>query len=65
MKFIQGTDRHQLTLFPTCLEDSVDTDAEVRLIDLFVDSLDINPMGLKWILYIQTIYQRQTCLPSG
>jgi transposase len=50
MKFIQGTDRHQLTLFPACLEDSVDTDAEVRLIDLFVDSLDINPMGLKWIL---------------
>jgi hypothetical protein len=31
-------------------EDSVDAEAEVRLIDLFVDSLDINPMGLKWIL---------------
>ena len=47
MKFIQGTDRHQLTLFPTCLEDSVDAEAEVRLIDLFVDSLDITSYGFK------------------
>lgn len=45
MKFIQGKDRKQLTLFPTCLDDSLDADNKVRLIDLFVDSLDLKPFG--------------------
>ena len=45
MKFIQGQDRKQLALFPTCLDDSLDADNEVRLIDLFVDSLDLKSFG--------------------
>jgi len=45
MKFIQGKDRKQLALFPTCLDDSLDADNETRLIDLFVDSLDLNSYG--------------------
>jgi transposase len=45
MKFIQGIDRKQLALFPTCLDDSLDADNEVRLIDPFVDSLDLKSFG--------------------
>ena len=45
MKFIQGQDRFQTSLFPVSLDSSIDQDNEIRLIDLFVDSLDLNPMG--------------------
>lgn len=47
MKFIQGTDRTQLALFPTCLDDSLENDNETRLIDLFVSSLDLTAFGFK------------------
>ena len=45
MKFIQGQDRFQTSIFPVSLDSSIDQDNEIRLIDLFVDSLDLNPMG--------------------
>jgi transposase len=41
MKFIQGTDRNQASIFPITLEQSIDEDNEVRFIDLFVDSLSM------------------------
>jgi transposase len=47
MKFITGTDRHQISLFPVSLEESIDPDNEVRLIDLFVDSLNLTEYGFK------------------
>jgi transposase len=47
MKFIHGTDRTQLALFPTCLDDSLDFDNETRLIDLFVNSLDLKSLGFE------------------
>ena len=47
MKFIQGHDRTQTHLFPISLDQSIDTDNEVRLIDLFVDSLPIADFGFK------------------
>lgn len=47
MKFIQGTDRTQLALFPTCLDDSLEFDNETRLIDLFVNSLDLTSLGFE------------------
>lgn len=45
MKFIQGQDRFQTSLFPVSLDTSIDQDNEVRLIDMFVDSLDLKPLG--------------------
>lgn len=45
MKFIQGQDRSQTCLFPISLDASVDQDNEVRLIDLFVESLDLMTLG--------------------
>jgi transposase len=40
-RFVEGTDRHQSTLFPECLEDWICEDNPVRVIDVFVDELDL------------------------
>ena len=41
MQFIQGNNRTQSVLFPESLDQIVDQDNEVRIIDLFVDSINI------------------------
>ena len=40
-RFVGGTDRGQSTLFPECLEDWICEDNPVRVIDVFVDELDL------------------------
>jgi transposase len=40
-RFIEGADREQSTLFPECLEDWICEDNPVRVIDVFVDELDL------------------------
>ena len=47
MKFIQGQSRAQINLFPVSLDQSIDPDNEVRMIDLFVDSLSIKDYGFR------------------
>jgi transposase len=47
MKFIQGHNRNQIHLFPVSLDQSIDPDNEVRIIDLFVDSLSIKDYGFR------------------
>jgi transposase len=47
MKFIQGSDRNQTHLFPVSLEHAIDEENEVRIIDLFVDSLKLADYGFK------------------
>jgi transposase len=47
MKFIQGHNRTQINLFPVSLEQSINPDNEVRIIDLFVDSLSIKDYGFR------------------
>jgi transposase len=44
-RFIEGASRDQVTLFPECLEDWVDEDNPVRVIDVFVDELDLGALG--------------------
>jgi len=46
MKFIKGQNRTQSFLFPVSLEQSIDQDNEVRVIDLFVESLSLKEYGL-------------------
>jgi transposase len=48
-RFIQGTDRGQNTLFPECLEDWIDEDNPVRVIDVFVDELDLAELGFSGV----------------
>ncbi len=45
--FIEGTDRHQATLFPERLDDFVAEDSAVRVIDVFIDDLDLSGLGFK------------------
>ena len=45
--FIKGEDRHQATLFPERLDDYVAEDSPVRVIDVFIDDLDISGLGFK------------------
>ena len=40
-RFVEGADRGQRTLFPECLEDWICEDNPVRVIDLFVEELDL------------------------
>jgi transposase len=44
-RFIEGTDRGQSPLFPECLEDWIDGNNPVRVIDVFVDELDLGTLG--------------------
>ena len=47
MKYIQGTDRNQLSILPECIEDYIDEDNQVRVIDAFVNSLDMEKLGFE------------------
>jgi transposase len=45
MKFIQGQNRTQTLLFPISIDKAIATDSEVRLIDLFVEKLNLGELG--------------------
>lgn len=45
--FIKGADRNQATLFPESLDDYVAEESPVRVIDVFVDELDLGLLGFK------------------
>ena len=40
-RFIQGQDRNQSTLFPASLDAYIDEDNAVRVVDAYVDELDL------------------------
>ncbi len=42
-----GKDRNQVSIFPISLDESIHKDHEVRIIDLFVDSLELLEMGFR------------------
>jgi transposase len=48
-RFIEGTDRAQSTLFPEYLEDWIDEDNPVRVIDIFVEELDLGELGFSGV----------------
>jgi transposase len=47
MKFIQGNNRNQTSLFPITLDEAISSDNQTRIIDLFVDSLKLEDYGFK------------------
>jgi len=47
MRFIQGQNRTQINLFPVSLDQSIETGNEVRIIDLFVESLTLKDYGFR------------------
>ncbi len=44
-RFVEGEDRSQSTLFPERLDDYIAEDNPVRVIDVFVDELDLGDLG--------------------
>ena len=45
--FIEGENRQQSTLFPERVDDYVAEDSSVRVIDVFIDGLDISGLGFR------------------
>ncbi len=46
-EFIQGESRTQATLFPERLDDYIAQDSSIRVIDVFIDDLEISAPGFK------------------
>jgi len=46
-RFVQGADRRQPTLLPDCLDDYVAEENAVRVVDVFVDELDLRALGFE------------------
>ena len=45
MSHVRGQSRHQATLFPEALDDLIPADHPVRVVDAFVDGLDLAALG--------------------
>ena len=70
MQFIQGQNRDQMVLITDCLDLLIEQNNEIRVIDLFVDSLDLKdftfyvknrtkgPPGLSPQRPLKTLYLR-------
>ncbi len=54
--FIEGEDRTQATLFPERIDDYIAEDNAVRVIDVFIDGLDLSGLGFKVRIYGCNLY---------
>ncbi len=50
MPHIQGADRHETLLFPPSLDEYIAADNPVRVIDAFVDQLDLQTLGFRRVV---------------
>ena len=48
-RFVEQADRGQWTLLPECLDDFIDESNPVRVIDVFVDALDLAEMSFEGV----------------
>src|SRR5450755_1016898 len=46
-RFIEGEDRSQVTLLPECLDDYIAEDNPVRVVDAYVEELDLHELGFE------------------
>ena len=53
-RFVEGEDRSQDVLFPERLEDWISEDNPVRVVDAFVDELDLRALGFERAMAAQT-----------
>lgn len=44
-RFVEGDDRHQSSFLPPCLEDYVDEENPARVMEAFVEALDLSELG--------------------
>ena len=48
-RFIEGENRQRATFFPESLDDFVAEENPVRVVDVFVDKLDLSGLGFKTV----------------
>jgi transposase len=48
-RFVEGADRSQVTLLPECLDDYIAEDNPVRVVDAFVEELDLQALGFEGV----------------
>ena len=53
-RFIEGQDRHQVTLLPESLDDFIAEDNAVRAVDEFVNELDLAKLGVEGVQAAET-----------
>jgi transposase len=46
-RYVEGENRFQSTLFPESLDDYIAEDNPVRVVDVFVDELDLKTLGFE------------------
>src|SRR6266853_2497090 len=49
-RFVEGCDRRQIALLPACLDDYVTEDNAVRVVDAFIDELDLAALGFAGVV---------------
>ena len=49
-RFVEGQNRSQLILLPDCLDDYVGEDNPVRIVDAFIDELDLAVLGFAGVV---------------
>ena len=49
-RFVEGMDRRQVTLLPPCLDDYVTEENPVRVVEVFVDELDLGALGFAGVV---------------
>lgn len=53
-RFVEGQGRHQATLLPECLDDFIAEDNPVRVVDAYVDQLDLGSLGFAGVMPVET-----------
>ncbi|UZO95013.1 Transposase (plasmid) [Roseomonas mucosa] len=49
-RFVEGADRRQVTLLPPCLDDYVAEENPVRVVEVFVNELDLGALGFAGVV---------------
>lgn len=45
LRYVEASDRDQVTLLPECLDDYIAEDNSIRAVDAFVEALDVEALG--------------------
>ena len=49
-RFVEAADRRQVTLLPPCLDDYVTEENPVRVVEAFIDELDLGALGFAGVV---------------
>ena len=53
-RFVEGVDRTQSTLFPELVDEYISEENPVRVVDVFVDELDLAELGFERVVPAMT-----------